>query len=113
MARHFIESGSIRMSLLAIEGVTAASVDVDPQGFVDAVVAGGRDQEVFDALLRSVPAGIVTRGEIRGFALDSQGTQHAMAFSRPEGHSLPSDAQFASPSTRKSRAEPQTSCGAG
>jgi len=115
MARHFMESGpGIRAKLLGVEGVTAATVEVDPKGFVDAIVTGGRDQDVFDALLGSVPAGVGARGEIQGFARDSQGTQHAMAFSRPEGHSVPSGPQFASSSTSGSRAESEhTPAGSG
>lgn len=50
------------------------STDPTPAGF---------DQSIWDALLANVAAGIATYGSVPGTATDSQGTLHAMRFSRP------------------------------
>jgi hypothetical protein len=41
------------------------------------------DQQIFDALLKNVAAGIVTTGNQTGTSFDSQGTPHTIKFSRP------------------------------
>lgn len=84
---------ALRAALLEVEDVTAATVFVnntdvtDPDGVpphaVECMVRGGADQDLWDLLLDSVAAGIKTYGNTTGTAVDSQGTAHAMAFTRP------------------------------
>jgi uncharacterized phage protein gp47/JayE len=50
---------------------------------VEALIQGGADQDIFDALLASVAGGIGTHGSTSGTATDSEGTDHTMKFSRP------------------------------
>lgn len=54
-----------------------------PPHSIEALVHGGADQDVFDALLANVAAGIRTFGTVTGTALDSEGTAQPEAFSRP------------------------------
>lgn len=88
---------AIRAELLDVVGVTAVTVfenvqevtsdDGIPPHSVEAMVQGGDDQAIFDALLASVAGGIRTwgqgSGEVDGSATDSQGTAHPMKFTRP------------------------------
>jgi uncharacterized phage protein gp47/JayE len=89
---------ALRAALLEVEDVTAVTVFVNntdvtdadgiPPHAVEAMVMGGENQDIFDALLANVAAGIATYGAPAGLqtgtALDSQGTAHTMKFSRPE-----------------------------
>jgi uncharacterized phage protein gp47/JayE len=83
----------IRKKVLAVNGVTTCTVfnnptdatnpDGMPPHSVEALVQGGADQDIWDALLASVAAGIATHGTETGSAPDSQGTPHTVKFSRP------------------------------
>jgi uncharacterized phage protein gp47/JayE len=84
---------AIRAALLDLDGVTSATVfynDTDgtvdgmPPHSVEALVRGGDDQDIFDCLLANVAAGVKTHGTETGTAVDSEGTSHAMEFSRPD-----------------------------
>lgn len=85
---------AIRAELLDVDGVTTARVFVNntdvtdgdgvPPHAIEALVQGGDDQDIWDALLASVAAGIYTHGDEVGTALDSEGTSHTMRFTRPE-----------------------------
>lgn len=85
---------AIRAALLDIDGVIAATVFVNPLDVVDAdgipahsieaLVRGGEDQDIYDCLLANVAAGVYTHGNTAGTATDSEGTAHAMRFTRPE-----------------------------
>lgn len=85
---------AIRADILDVEDVTAVTVfynDTDvtdgdgiPPHAVEVLVRGGEDQDIFDALLASVAAGIATYGTESGTADDAQGTSHAIEFTRPD-----------------------------
>ena len=87
-------SNAIEAALLQIANVTAATVfenDTDivnsdgmPPHSVECLVIGGADQDIRDALLSEVAAGIATTGTTTGTSLDSQGTAHTIKFSRPQ-----------------------------
>lgn len=84
---------AIREALLEIDDVTAVKLfvnnedtpDVDgvPGHAIEALVLGGADQEIWDALLDNVAAGIETYGTEVGTSVDSEGNEHEMSFSRP------------------------------
>jgi len=89
---------AIRARLLNVEGVTDALifenistvVDVNgrpPKSF-ESVVAGGDDQDIFDTLWASKPAGIETFGFETGSVLDSMGVSQTVKFSRPTNVSI-------------------------
>lgn len=79
--------------LLVVPSVTAVTVfenvtdatDADgvPPHAVESLVRGGADQDIYNALLANVAAGIVTHGTSPGSATDSQGITHVIKFSRP------------------------------
>lgn len=88
---------AIRVALLDVDRgtddpVRSASVfvnffdDPDADGVpghsVQAVVRGGSNQGIWDALLANVAAGIRTFGDVIGTSLDSKGRAQTMAFSR-------------------------------
>lgn len=85
---------AIKEALLEIEGVTRVKIfvnntdvtDVDglPPHSIEALVRGGDDQDIWDALLANVAAGIATYGDEDGTAEDSEGNSHDMFFSRPD-----------------------------
>lgn len=85
---------ALRADLRAVDGVTAVGIfeNVDdetdgdglPPHSVECLVQGGEDQDIWDALLASVAAGIKTYGDEIGTAEDSAGNEWEMAFSRPE-----------------------------
>lgn len=85
---------AIREALLGLPGVTVVKLFVNdsdvidgdgvPPHAIEALVSGGDDQTIFDALLANVAAGIATYGTEAGTAVDSEGNGHAVAFSRPE-----------------------------
>lgn len=89
---------ALRADLLEVDGVTAVTVfanntdvtddDGVPPHAVECLVQGGEDQDIWDALLASVAAGIATYGDEVGTAEDSAGNSHDMAFSRPEELSI-------------------------
>lgn len=84
---------ALRATLLEVATVTAVTVfmnkedatDADgiPPHAVECLIRGGIDQNLFNALLANVAAGIKTYGTTTGAAVDSQGTSHVMKFSRP------------------------------
>lgn len=84
---------AIRAALLDVLNVTTVSLFVNntdvtdgdgvPPHAVEALVQGGTDQAIFDALLTNVAAGIATHGTTSGTATDSEGNSHAMKFTRP------------------------------
>lgn len=84
---------AIRAALLGITGVTNVRVffnktdltDADglPAHSCEALVQGGADQDIIDVLWENVPIGIATLGTTAGFAIDAEGNQQAMNFSRP------------------------------
>lgn len=85
---------AIREALLNLDDVTSVKIfvnnedveDVDgvPAHAIEALVQGGTNQDIWDALLANVAAGIETYGNEPGTATDSTGTVHDTAFSRPE-----------------------------
>ncbi len=84
----------IRANLLRVPGVTAVRVfhnttnvtDADgvPAHHVEALVQGGEDQDIFDALHACVSAGIGTHGTETGEVTDSAGNAVEYKFSRPD-----------------------------
>ncbi len=84
---------AIRTDVLDVEDVTSVTVFHNPTSFVDAnglppktvevLVIGGADQDIRDAILATVAAGIDTFGTTVGTATDSQGGVHTVRFSRP------------------------------
>lgn len=54
-----------------------------PPHAIEALVTGGEDQDIWNALLVNVAAGIKTHGSEVGTALDSSGRSQTMKFSRP------------------------------
>lgn len=84
---------AIRADVLKVEDVTAVTVfqnftdvtDADgvPPHSVEVMVTGGLDQDIYDALLASVAAGIRTHGTSTGTAVDEEGFSHTIKFSRP------------------------------
>ncbi len=85
---------AIRADVLRVAGVTACRVfsnvtdttDADgvPPHSVEVLVQGGDDQDIWDQLLQSVAAGIRTHGDEVGTAVDSEGNDQTVKFSRPE-----------------------------
>lgn len=84
---------AIRSALLQVEDVTAVTIfhnvtdstdgDGLPPHSVEAVVRGGANQVIFDALLASVAAGVRTYGTTSGTASDAAGNVHTIHFTRP------------------------------
>ncbi len=85
---------AIRARLLRVDGVTSVTVffnntditdgDGIPPHSVEALVKGGEDQDIWDALLvECVAGGIATHGTEVGTAEDSQGTEYTVKFTRP------------------------------
>lgn len=84
---------AIRSRLLEIDGVTAAIVfenitmvtDADgrPAKSFEAVVQGGADQDIWNVIWASKPAGIRSYGSEDGTVVDSVGVAHTLEFSRP------------------------------
>jgi hypothetical protein len=85
---------AIRAALFNLANVTAVTVFVNntdetngdgmPPHSVEALVEGGADQDIWNALLANVAAGIRTWGGEIGTATDAQGTDHEERFSRAE-----------------------------
>lgn len=83
---------ALRNAILDVEDVTYCHVFVNdtdatdgeglPPHSVEVAVIGGTDQDIWDALLANVAAGIETYGTEAGTATDSQGTVHSMSFTR-------------------------------
>lgn len=83
---------AISAALLLVPGVTACTVFNNPTDTTDgsglpphqieAMVRGGADQDIFDALRANVPAGILTHGTVAGTSIDSKGRPQPTAFSR-------------------------------
>ena len=89
---------AVRAALLKVDGVTSCDVftnltnvvngDGMPPHSLEALVLGGDDQDIWDALWANVAGGIVTTGTEVGTTLDSQGTSQPEAFSRPIATSI-------------------------
>jgi len=85
---------AVRAALLKLDSVTSVTVftnltnvvNVDgmPPHSLEALVLGGDDQDIWDALWANVAGGITTTGTEVGTTLDSQGTSQPEAFSRPD-----------------------------
>jgi uncharacterized phage protein gp47/JayE len=85
---------AIRAALLFLTGVTNATVfynntdETDEDGLpphsVECLVQGGDDQDIWDCLWVNVPIGIRTIGTEEGIALDAEGAEQPVNFSRPE-----------------------------
>jgi len=92
---------AIRAALLAITGVTSATVFVndtdvtDPDGMpphsVEALVLGGADATIGSTLLAQVAAGVQTIGNTTTNPTDSEGVSHTIKFSRPTQISIYAD----------------------
>lgn len=54
-----------------------------PPHSVECLIQGGANQDIWNALLADVAAGVNTFGNTTGTAVDSQGTSHSVSFSRP------------------------------
>ena len=85
---------AIRAVLLNLDDVSEAFVIENPSDIVDAegrpphsveaVVRGGDEQEIIDAIWLAKAAGIEAFGtNVAGFAVDSQGDNQAIGFTRP------------------------------
>jgi uncharacterized phage protein gp47/JayE len=84
---------AIRADLLDVEGVTSVTVLDNPTSITDqqglpphsvaAIVAGGTDQAVADALFATVAGGAQTTGSLSVTVLDLVGDPHTVIFSRP------------------------------
>lgn len=84
--------GAIYAAVLRVDGVTSATVfqntsistqDSIPGKAIEAVVLGGTNQDIIDALFASVAAGIETYGNTAGVATDPNGDSQSVEFSRP------------------------------
>ena len=84
---------AIRAALLAVSGVSSVTVFVNntdtvnvdsmPPHSVEALVLGGADQDILNALFGQVAAGIAYQGTTSGTVTDSQGVAQTVKFSRP------------------------------
>jgi hypothetical protein len=85
---------AIRAKLLTIDDVIQAMVfenvelttdgDGLPGKAFEAVVQGGDDQEIADAIWEVKPAGMLAHGDVTKTVTDSQDIDHEIKFSRPE-----------------------------
>lgn len=86
---------AVRASILRkVPGVTSCHVFFNTSDTVDAdgvlphscecLVEGGEDQDVIDAIWRSVPLGIRTVGTTTGFSVDDEGFDQVVKFTRPD-----------------------------
>jgi hypothetical protein len=66
-----------------VNNTDATDGDGVPPHAVEVLVSGGADQDILDALLATVAAGIQTHGTESGTATDTEGNVHALEFSRP------------------------------
>jgi baseplate J-like protein len=84
---------AIRASVLKVTGVTQCLVYNNPGSATDgngipghafaAVVVGGADQDIFNAIFNVAPAGITIYGTTTGTVTDTQGIAQPVAFTRP------------------------------
>lgn len=84
---------SIIKGVSLVEGVDDVSLInnvedvVSPDGLppksFEVIVQGGEDQDIADTILAYAPAGIESYGTINTSAVDSKGTSHPIAFTRP------------------------------
>jgi uncharacterized phage protein gp47/JayE len=84
--------GGLRANLLNVANVTTVTLFVNntqltnsdgvPAHGVEALVRGGEDQDIWDALLNSVAAGILTFGNQAGVSIDTEGQPQPVFFSR-------------------------------
>lgn len=78
------EISGVNSVTLFVNNTDTTDVDGVPPHAIEALVQGGVDQDIFNALLASVAAGIATHGNTSGTAFDSVGVAHAESFSRAE-----------------------------
>lgn len=88
-----IKAALLQVGANGTNPVTSATVFVNnsdvtdvagvPPHSIECLVHGGEDQDIWDALLANVAAGIRTFGTEIGVSVDSSGTDQAEAFSRP------------------------------
>lgn len=86
-------ANAIRQELLAVTDVDSVTLFVNntditdadgvPPHSVEALVRGGANQDIWDALYNVVSATSGTHGTVDGTATDTEGVTHAMSFSRP------------------------------
>lgn len=86
-------TAAIRSKILTLDEVNFCKVFENATSSVDgsgrpahsiaAVVDGGDNQDIFDAILSSKAGGIETYGSTSGTSTDSQGIDHTIKFSRP------------------------------
>lgn len=85
---------AIRSKVRAVDGVllvrvfentTPATVDGIPPHAVEALVLGGSNNDVAQAIWESRPGGILAHGAASGTATDTEDEEHSVAFTRPEG----------------------------
>lgn len=84
---------AIRADVLDVDGVAQAIVFNNPTSLTDGdgipphafevVVLGGEDQDLWDAIWSTSPAGIESHGDEDGTVTDSQGFVQTVKFSRP------------------------------
>lgn len=84
---------AVRAALLAVSGVTNATVFFNVEEVTDAdgitphacecLVQGGDDQDILDCLWDNVPLGIKTLGTTVGTVTDDEGTVQTVRFTRP------------------------------
>lgn len=84
---------AIRADVLAVDGVTATRVfenatdttdgDGVPAHAFEVLVRGGDDDAIAQAIWDSKPAGILAHGSASGTAVDAEGSEHVVDFSRP------------------------------
>lgn len=83
---------ALRGALLALADVetvkvfendTDATVSSRPPHSFEALVVGGEDQDIWDAIFANKAAGIASYGSESGSVEDSQGISHTIKFSRP------------------------------
>ncbi len=85
---------AVRAALLAVDNVDSVNLFVNntdttdgdgvPPHAVEALVKGTHtDQDLFDALLANIAAGIQTHGVTSGTSTDSEGTDHTMKYTEP------------------------------
>jgi uncharacterized phage protein gp47/JayE len=84
---------AIRADLLEVADVTACTVfenptdvtdaDLLPPHSIEALVSGGVDQDIANALWKTKPAAIATYGGVSNTVTDTAGISHTVKFSRP------------------------------
>lgn len=87
MTADLFEVGPVDNPVLSVHifnNVEDFAVDGVPPHCFEALIEGGDDQLVRDAILKNRPLGIGTAGTVFGTAVDSEGGVNVIKFSRPE-----------------------------